>query len=340
MIDIRSDTVTKPSKEMLEVIVNSEVGDDEYKEDPTVNELEEFAADLLGFESGLFVSSGLMGNQISLLNHTNPGEEVITTQDSHIKNYEHGAASFLSRIQFRNVSHNDGDLNLDDIVSQISKSSYYKPKISTVAIENTHLASGGTIIPFENIKKLSEFTKSNNLKLHVDGARVWHAILEENTKANYGKYCDSLTFCFSKGLGAPIGSMLLGSKDFIANSREYRKKIGGGMRQVGIIASAAKYALENRSNLITDHKMAKEVFTVIKNMENKIDCIESVTYKGTNMILLNFDTLSNSDEFLKYLADNEIKAGYLREKVIRFVFHRDVTSDNKEKLIKTLQSFS
>ena len=236
MIDIRSDTVTKPSKEMLEVIVNSEVGDDEYKEDPTVNELEEFAADLLGFESGLFVSSGLMGNQISLLNHTNPGEEVITTQDSHIKNYEHGAASFLSRIQFRNVSHNDGDLNLDDIVSQISKSSYYKPKISTVAIENTHLASGGTIIPFKNIKKLSEFTKSNNLKLHVDGARVWHAILEENTKADYGKYCDSLTFCFSKGLGAPIGSMLLGSKDFIANSREYRKKIGGGMRQVGILS--------------------------------------------------------------------------------------------------------
>ena len=340
MIDIRSDTVTKPSKEMLEVIVNSEVGDDEYKEDPTVNELEEFSADLLGFESGLFVSSGLMGNQISLLNHTNPGEEVITTQDSHIKNYEHGAASFLSRIQFRNVSHNDGDLNLDDIVSQISKSSYYKPKISTVAIENTHLASGGTIIPFENIKMLSEFTKSNNLKLHVDGARVWHAILEENTKANYGKYCDSLTFCFSKGLGAPIGSMLLGSKDFIANSREYRKKIGGGMRQVGIIASAAKYALENRSNLIADHKMAQEVFTEIKNMENNIDCIDSVSYKGTNMILLNFDTLRNSDEFLKYLADNEIKAGYLREKVIRFVFHKDVTSDNKEKLIKTLQSFS
>ena len=112
------------------------------------------------------------------------------------------------------------------------------------------------------------------------------------------------------------------------------------MRQVGIIASAAKYALENRSNLIADHKMAKEVFTVIKNIENKIDCIESVAYKGTNMILLNFDTLSNSDEFLKYLADNEIKAGYLREKVIRFVFHKDVTSDNKEKLIKTLQSFS
>ena len=340
MIDIRSDTVTKPSKEMLEVIVSSEVGDDEYKEDPTVNELEEFSADLLGFESGLFVTSGLMGNQISLLNHTNPGEEVITTKDSHIKNYEHGAASFLSRVQFRNVNHNDGDLDLSDLISQISKSSYYKPKISTVAIENTHLASGGTIISFEKIKKLSEFTKSNDLKLHVDGARVWHAILEEKTKNNYGKYCDSLTFCFSKGLGAPIGSMLLGSKDFIANSREYRKKIGGGMRQVGIIASAAKYALENRSTLILDHQMAKDVFNVIENVVNKIDCIESVVYKGTNMILLYFDTLSNSDEFLRYLSDNGIKAGYLREKVIRFVFHKDITSDNKEKLIETVQSFS
>jgi len=340
MIDIRSDTVTKPSKEMLEVIVSSEVGDDEYKEDPTVNELEEFSADLLGFESGLFVTSGLMGNQISLLNHTNPGEEVITTKDSHIKNYEHGAASFLSRVQFRNVNHNDGDLDLSDLISQISKSSYYKPKISTVAIENTHLASGGTIISFEKIKKLSEFTKSNDLKLHVDGARVWHAILEEKTKNNYGKYCDSLTFCFSKGLGAPIGSMLLGSKDFIANSREYRKKIGGGMRQVGIIASAAKYALENRSTLILDHEMARDVFNVIENVVNKIDCIESVVYKGTNMILLYFDTLSNSDEFLRYLSDNGIKAGYLREKVIRFVFHKDITSDNKEKLIETVQSFS
>jgi threonine aldolase len=281
-----------------------------------------------------------MGNQISLLNHTNPGEEVITTKDSHIKNYEHGAASFLSRIQFRNINHNDGDLDLNDLISQISKSSYYKPKISTVAIENTHLASGGTIIPFQKIKQLSEFTKSNDLKLHVDGARVWHAILEEKTKNNYGKYCDSLTFCFSKGLGAPIGSMLLGSKDFIANSREYRKKIGGGMRQVGIIASAAKYALENRSTLILDHQMAKDVFNAIENVVNKIDCIESVVYKGTNMILLNFDTLSNSDEFLRYLSDNDIKAGYLREKVIRFVFHKDITSDNKEKLIETVQSFS
>ena len=340
MIDIRSDTVTKPSKEMLEYIITAEVGDDEYKEDPTVNELEEFTADLLGFEAGLFVTSGLMGNQISLLNHTNPGDEVVTTSDSHIQNYEHGAASFLSRIQFRNVQHEDGNLDLEDLKTQIKKSLYHKPKISTVAIENTHLSSGGSIIPFEDIKKLHEYTSFNNLKLHVDGARVWHAILEKESNSNYGEYCDSLTFCFSKGLGAPIGSILLGSKSFIDDSREYRKKIGGGMRQIGIIASAAKFALINRENLLDDHKKAREIYDQLIINKNKIDGLDSIIYKGTNMILLDFISIESSDKFLEKLLDSKIKAGYLREKVVRFVFHKDVNSDNIKKIIEVIQSFS
>jgi len=340
MIDIRSDTVTKPSKEMLEYLMTAEVGDDEYKEDPTVNELEEFTANLLGFEAGLFVTSGLMGNQISLLNHTNPGDEVITTSDSHIQNYEHGAASFLSRIQFRNVQHEDGNLDLEDLKTQINKSSYNKPKISTVAIENTHLSSGGSIIPFEDIKKLYEYTSSNNLKLHVDGARVWHAILENKSNSNYGEYCDSLTFCFSKGLGAPIGSILLGSKSFIDDSREYRKKIGGGMRQVGIIASAAKFALINREDLLDDHKKAKEIYDQLIINKNKIDGLDSIIYKGTNMILLDFTSIEFSDKFLEKLLNSKIKAGYLREKVVRFVFHKDINSENIKKIIEVIHSFS
>ena len=340
MIDIRSDTVTKPSKEMLEYLMTAEVGDDEYKEDPTVNELEEFTANLLGFEAGLFVTSGLMGNQISLLNHTNPGDEVITTSDSHIQNYEHGAASFLSRIQFRNVQHEDGNLDLEDLKSQINKSSYNKPKISTVAIENTHLSSGGSIIPFEDIKKLYEYTSSNNLKLHVDGARVWHAILENKSNSNYGEYCDSLTFCFSKGLGAPIGSILLGSKSFIDDSREYRKKIGGGMRQVGIIASAAKFALINREDLLDDHKKAIEIYDQLIINKNKIDGLDSIIYKGTNMILLDFTSIELSDKFLEKLLNSKIKAGYLREKVVRFVFHKDINSENIKKIIEVIHSFS
>ena len=340
MIDIRSDTVTKPSKKMLEYIMTAEVGDDEYKEDPTVNELEEFAANLLGFEAGLFVTSGLMGNQISLLNHTNPGDEVITTSDSHIQNYEHGAASFLSRIQFRNVKHKDGSLDLEDLKTQIKKSSYHKPKISTVVIENTHLSSGGSIIPFEDIKKLYEYTSSNNLKLHVDGARVWHAILEKKSSSNYGEYCDSLTFCFSKGLGAPIGSILLGSKSFINDSREYRKKIGGGMRQVGIIASAAKFALINRENLLNDHRKAIQIYDQLIINKNKIDGLDSIIYKGTNMILLVFTSTEFSDRFLEKLLESKIKAGYLREKVVRFVFHKDINLENIKKIKEVFQSFS
>ena len=340
MIDIRSDTVTKPSKEMLEYLVTAEVGDDEYKEDPTVNELEEFTANLLGFEAGLFVTSGLMGNQISLLNHTNPGDEVITTSDSHIQNYEHGAASFLSRIQFRNVKHKDGSLDLEDLKTQIKKSSYHKPKISTVVIENTHLSSGGSIIPFEDIKKLYEYTSSNNLKLHVDGARVWHAILEKKSSPNYGEYCDSLTFCFSKGLGAPIGSILLGSKSFINDSREYRKKIGGGMRQVGIIASAAKFALINRENLLNDHRKAIQIYDQLIINKNKIDGLDSIIYKGTNMILLVFTSTEFSDRFLEKLLESKIKAGYLREKVVRFVFHKDINLENIKKIKEVFQSFS
>ena len=172
MIDLRSDTVTKPSKEMLNVILESEVGDDEYKEDPTVNELEDFCAELLGFEAGLFVSSGTMGNQISLLNHTNPGEEVITTSDSHIKNYEHGAASFLSRIQFRDVDNVDGLISEEGLKQTLENSKVHKPKISLISIENTHLASGGSIVPFDKIKSISSIAKESNLKLHIDGARA------------------------------------------------------------------------------------------------------------------------------------------------------------------------
>ena len=199
---------------------------------------------------------------------------------------------------------------------------------------------GGSIIPFEDIQKLYEYTSSNNLKLHVDGARVWHAILEKDTQSNYGEYCDSLTFCFSKGLGAPIGSILLGTKSFINDSREYRKKIGGGMRQVGIIASAAKFALINRENLLDDHKKARKIYDELTINKDKINGLDSVVYKGTNMVLLEFVSLENSDKFLERLLESKIKAGYLREKVVRFVIHKDIDLKNIKKIINVIQSFS
>ena len=168
MIDLRSDTVTKPDKNIIEEALQAELGDDEYGEDPTVNNLQEKCAELLGFESGLFVSSGLMGNQISLLIHNSPGTEVITTSDSHIKNYEHGAASFLSRVQFREIDHIDGALNLDTIKSVYEKSKVHKPQIKTIAQENTHLASGGSVVSYNHLAEVHSFAKEKGLNVHID----------------------------------------------------------------------------------------------------------------------------------------------------------------------------
>ena len=340
MIDLRSDTVTKPSKEMLDEIVKAQVGDDEYGEDPTVNELEEFCAELLGFESGLFVSSGTMGNQISLLNHTNPGEEVITSPDSHIKNYEHGASSFLSRIQFRDVKNIDGVLEEDDLKQIIEDSKIHKPKITLISIENTHLASGGSIVPYDKIMSISSIAKENNLKLHIDGARIWHAILEEDKGYDYGNFCDSLTFCFSKGLGAPVGSMLLGSSDFIKDSREYRKKLGGGMRQVGIIASAAKYAINMRDDILHDHEKTRYIYKKLSEIKEKLNLIDEIEYKGTNMIFLIFKDNKMSTDFLKKLEKGNIKAGLIKKNIVRLVLHKDVNNKDLDKIVETVSQSS
>ncbi len=340
MIDLRSDTVTKPSKEMLDEIVKAQVGDDEYGEDPTVNELEEFCAELLGFESGLFVSSGTMGNQISLLNHTNPGEEVITSSDSHIKNYEHGASSFLSRIQFRDVKNIEGALEEDDLKQTIEDSKIHKPKITLISIENTHLASGGSIVPYDKIMSISSIAKENNLKLHIDGARIWHAILEEDKGYDYGNFCDSLTFCFSKGLGAPVGSMLLGSSDFIEDSREYRKKLGGGMRQVGIIASAAKYAINMRDEILHDHEKTRYIYKKLSEIKEKLNLIDEIQYKGTNMIFLIFKDNKMSTDFLKKLEKGNIKAGLIKKNIVRLVLHKDVNNKDLDKIVETVSQSS
>jgi threonine aldolase len=327
MFDLRSDTVTKPSKEVIESAITAELGDDEYIEDPTVNKLEEHCAELLNFEKGLFVSSGLMGNQISLLIHNDPGTEVITPHDSHIKNYEHGAAAFLSRVQFRDAQHKDGVLDLDYVEKLILKSKVHKPQIKTVSIENTHLASGGSIVSFDSIKSLSSKIKEYELNLHVDGARIWHAILEDSNNKNYGDYCDSLTFCFSKALGAPIGSMLLGSKEFIKEAREYRKKLGGGMRQVGVIASMANTALGNRDCILEDHSKAKKVYEFLSQNFNN-EKIESIVYKGTNMIFINIKSEEDPNKLLDIFYKNSINAGLIGDKSIRLVLHKDISSDD------------
>jgi len=328
MIDLRSDTVTKPNELFLKEVLNAELGDDEYGEDPTVNKLQNKCAEIFGFEDALFVTSGLMGNQISLMIHNKPGTEVITSSDSHIKNYEHGAASFLSRVQFREVNHIDGNLDLNEINTKYAKSKVHKPIIGSIAIENTHLASGGSIINYEDIKKLYDYASQKGLKLHIDGARIWHAILESNSSCNYGSVSDSLTFCFSKGLGAPIGSMLMGNKQFISEARKYRKILGGGMRQVGVLASIANKALDCRDELLNDHIKAREVFDKIE----KKDVFMDLVYKNTNMIIMKFFSSEKANNFIASLKKHQILSGLIDDVSVRLVFHKDINTEEISKI--------
>ena len=338
MIDLRSDTVTKPDKDILEEALNAELGDDEYGEDPTVNQLQEKCSKLLGFEEALFVSSGLMGNQISLLIHNTPGSEVITTSDSHIKNYEHGAASFLSRVQFREVEHANGVIDLGEIATTFEKSKVHKPNIKTIALENTHLASGGSIVPFNHIKNIYELSKQLNVSLHIDGARVWHAILQEDSSLNYGSICDSLTFCFSKALGAPIGSMLLGSREFIKEAREYRKILGGGTRQVGVIASMASKALDKRERLLDDHTKAENVYKAL--LDNHKNNEFNLKYQNTNMVFLEFENNENASQFIERLQNQQVLSGLINKNTVRLVFHKDILIKDLETIKDAIYSSS
>jgi len=338
MIDLRSDTVTKPDKDILEEALNAELGDDEYGEDPTVNQLQEKCSKLLGFEEALFVSSGLMGNQISLLIHNTPGSEVITTSDSHIKNYEHGAASFLSRVQFREVEHANGVIDLGEISTTFEKSKVHKPNIKTIALENTHLASGGSIVPFNHIKNIYELSKQLNVSLHIDGARVWHAILQEDSSLNYGSICDSLTFCFSKALGAPIGSMLLGSREFIKEAREYRKILGGGTRQVGVIASMASKALDKRERLLDDHTKAENVYKAL--LDNHKNNEFNLKYQNTNMVFLEFENNENANQFIERLQNQKVLSGLINKNTVRLVFHKDILIEDLEIIKEAIYSSS
>ncbi len=336
MIDFRSDTVTKPSKEMLEAIVNARVGDDEYSEDPEVNELQEYCASLFGMEAGLFVTSGQMGNQLAISVLTNPGDEIICSEGAHILNYEKAAAAQLSGVQIRPISSTDGMFSKESIKEAIERSEYHLPTISLLSWENTHLYSGGSILNHDMFASVSEYAKEKELAVHVDGARIWHAILERNINPKeIGKAIDSLTFCFSKGLGAPVGSMLLGKKDFISKARELRKVRGGGMRQVGVIAAAAKYALESKEKLLDDHFKANQIASYF--IKNSYSGLDEVIYKGTNMVFLSFEKEKNADMFVDRLNDEGVRLATITPKVVRIVTHLDISKADLERFISILE---
>src|SRR4030065_2771855 len=329
MIDLRSDTVTKPSVEMRKAMYEAEVGDDVFKEDPTVNHLEEYAAELLGKEAALFVTSGVMGNQICLNVLTNPGDEVICERDAHIFNYESGSPAALSGIQLHPVDGKNGVITAEQVEPLIRPSgAYYMPRTKVVALENTHNRAGGTIYPVEKIVDMKELVEKYNLLFHLDGARIWNSSVATGIPVkDYAVHFNSISCCFSKGLGAPVGSIIAGTKEFIKEAYRVRKSWGGGMRQVGILAAAALYAVQNnRERLKEDHRRAKHLAERIKLNPNLDINMEAVQ---TNILLFRPLKMKQA-EGLKLCKEKGLLMTPGTIDSLRAVTHLDVNDDDIE----------
>ncbi|MES2139107.1 MAG: GntG family PLP-dependent aldolase [Bacteroidota bacterium] len=336
IIDLRSDTVTKPSKGMLDAMFNAEVGDDVFGEEPTVNALEEKAAKLFGKESALFCPSGTMTNQIAIKIHTQPGDEVLCDATAHIYNYEGGGISFNSGAQAKLLQGERGQISAQQVVENINPNYDWLTRTSLVCIENTANKAGGSYYSLKQMQELANVCKENKLNYHLDGARIFNAIIENDyTPSDIGKLFDSISVCLSKGLGAPVGSLLLGDKEFIRKARRVRKVFGGGMRQAGYLAAAGIYALDNNvSRLKEDHKRAKHLSTVI----NGLNYVDNVLPVDTNIIIFNLKENVKPDLFLQQLASNNVKATSFGKQAIRFVTHLDFTDEMLAKTEKTLKN--
>ncbi len=337
LIDLRSDTVTKPSAEMRRVMAEAEVGDDVFGDDPTVNKLHEKVADMLGKEAALFVPSGTMANTIAILAHTQPGDEVIVERESHTFNYEVAGAAVMGGVQLNTVLGERGILEPDQIAREIRELNVHIPQTKLICLENTHNRGGGTIYPLEKIQAIHQLAQENNLKMHLDGARLFNACVATGiSPKEYAQNFDSLMFCFSKGLGAPVGSILTGSKAFIQRAHRIRKMLGGGMRQVGILAAAALYALKNNvERLAKDHEhaiiLAKEL-AKIKGFQINPEHVE------TNILVFDVSESGFSvEEVLGKLKAKGILMVPFGHTLARAVTHLDVSREDIEKTIRVIR---
>ena len=337
LIDLRSDTVTKPSAGMREAMAKALVGDDVYGEDPTINSLEERVAKLFGKEAALFCPSGSLANQLSIRMLVAPGEELITETNSHIVRAELGAGAVFSGITTRTWLASRGLLSADDALNIARPDSGpYLVSTTAIAVENTHNFGGGTIQPISEIKKLREESEKLGIALHLDGARIWNAHIASGVELiEYGKYFDTLSVCLSKGLGAPVGSLMIASKERVAKARQWRKRYGGGMRQAGIVAAAGHYALDNNLPLLkVDHVRAKSIASAVAAVAPKV--IDPATV-DTNIVGLELVTLKiSASELSNQLKEKGILAGALGPKYLRLVTHLDLTDGDVEEVNQIL----
>jgi threonine aldolase len=334
IIDLRSDTVTKPSTEMRRVMSEAEVGDDVFGDDPTVNKLQEKVADMLGKEAALFVPSGTMANTIAILAHTQPGDEVIVERESHTFNYEVAGAAVMGGVQLNTILGDRGILDRDQIAKEIREPNVHIPQTKLICLENTHNRGGGTIYPLEKIQAIHQLAKENSLKMHLDGARLFNACVTTGINPeDYAQYFNSIMFCFSKGLGAPVGSIVAGSKAFIQRAHWVRKMLGGGMRQVGILAAAALYALENNiERLAEDHNNAKMLATELAKIKGFQINPEHVE---TNILVFDVSESGFSvAEVLGKLKTKGILMVAFGHTLARAVTHLDVSGEDIETAIR------
>jgi threonine aldolase len=338
IIDLRSDTVTKPSKNMLEAMYTAKVGDDVFGEDDTINLLEKMAAELFGMEAAIFCPSGTMTNQIGIKINSNAPGEVICDETAHIYKYEGGGIGFNAGLASKLLKGNRGRLTADMIEAAISPDDVHAPETQLVSLENTSNRGGGSIYELEEIKKIRALCLQKDIKLHMDGARIFNALVESEYSAkDIGKEFDTISICLSKGLGAPVGSLLLGSNSSIKKARRIRKLYGGGMRQAGFLAAAGIYALENNINRLTeDHTRAKELGTTLQSLS----FVKNVLPVDTNIVVAEIvDTIEHTS-IINKLADKNIKTVAFGPQQIRMVTHLDFNDDMLNETITILKALS
>jgi threonine aldolase len=335
MIDFRSDTVTLPTPAMLAYMQAAPVGDDVFGEDPSINALEAKTAGLFGMEAGLFCPSGTMTNQLAIKTHTQAGDEVICEELSHIYQYEGGGIASNSGASVKLLRGNRGRITAEQVLAAIHPDDVHKPISKLVSLENTCNRGGGACYDFSEIEAIQKVAKSNGLGLHLDGARIFNALVhKKEDPTQYGKVFDSISICLSKGLGAPVGSVLLGSTPFIKKARRWRKVFGGGMRQAGSLAAAGIYALDNHvERLKEDHAKALEIKTALL----KKDFVKEIFEVETNIVIAHIEGKYNATQLAAVLKEKNILVIAMTPALIRFVVHLDITNEMLASTLETIE---
>ena len=335
-VNLISDTVTKPDRKMIDYMLNVEVGDDVFKEDPTVNKLESMLCKLFGKESALYFPSGTMANQTAIKIHTQPGDQLICDHFSHIFNYEGGGVSFNSGVSCSLIEGDRGRIKAEQIEEKINPSDFYhSPRTSLVSIENTTNKGGGACYDIRELKKINKICNKYGFPIHLDGARLWNAMIATDTKpSDYGKIFDTISVCFSKGLGAPVGSALICSQKNYEKALRIRKILGGGMRQSGYLAAAAIYGIENNwKKLQEDHKKARDLSKSLMKLKG----IKKIYPVETNIIIFEFDNENLKNHFIKEMNNSKIKIISMDKQKLRMVTHSDYTQEEHEYVIESLE---